>query len=71
MAKKDADDSICAKCKEPLDKDNRHYCFGCKAYYCENCVTMLEGDDCYSNYVKYHVYCPKDMDKHHSNSCWR
>ncbi|MFW9923213.1 MAG: hypothetical protein ACFFDW_08015 [Candidatus Thorarchaeota archaeon] len=57
----------CAKCGS--EKQHLEWCFDCKKYYCLNCVELIEGDEVYSNYVKYFVRCPIDQ-KHHMNSTW-
>jgi len=56
----------CAKCGKT---DDLQWCFVCKKNYCLDCVSLVESDDCYSNYVKYYVRCPINK-KHHMNSTY-
>ena len=60
-------EKTCAKCGTTSYK--LQWCFGCKKYYCLDCVELSESDDTYSDYVKYYVYCPVDR-KHHMNSTY-
>lgn len=62
-------EDTCYKCGKKGSEIQLQYCFGCKKQYCLDCVGLVESEECYSNYVKYYVRCPKNQ-KHHMNSTW-